>query len=540
METSSNPAAAVVPALITHHPALDETRTKVSLPVVLVTLLEDRAQVKREATVSLQAGRNRLALWGLAPVVQDVSLRVDVQGPAKLVDARVRRAMRVGHAEKPEAAAALEKRLEELERQHHEAAESRERAASRAAIVDDMMHKAMEEVPEDAGWGLGHPATWEETFESLSRKSRALLSDERAQRATMERLVEEGQHIVNQRQLLDRPDHRMECVAEIDLDASAAGDVKLALEYVVPNALWRPFHTAELLDGKCLRFSTQAAVWQNTGEDWTQAQLMFSTARSSLGHEPPKLADDKLQAKKREQRVVVEAREVAVQTAGLGRSGGGGGPPPAGVQLPGVDDGGDVQNLRAQHTVTVPSDGRPNFVPITTFESEATTSLVVMPELDHKAFFKSVQPHAGKVPLLAGPVELMRASGFVGTTKTLYVAPGERFAIGFGPDADVRVQRTVDTTEEVDSVDQWRRKTHAVSIFLSNLGAEDKTLEVSERIPVSEIEHVEVTLVADKTSGAPEISEHGIVTWKMTLPASSRMRLSLTFVVAFAPGVQGM
>ncbi|MBI1948697.1 MAG: mucoidy inhibitor MuiA family protein [Deltaproteobacteria bacterium] len=525
-------------ALITHHPALDETRVKVALPVIKVTLLEDRAQVRREAAVALQAGRNRLALWGLAPVAQDVSLRVDVQGGAKVVDARVRRAMRVGHAEKPEAAAALEQQLLALERQHRDAAEQRQRAATRAAVVDDMMHKAMAEVPEDAGWGLGHPKTWEDTFESLSSTSRALLADERVQRATMERLAEEAAHVVTKRSLIDRPDHRLECVAEIDLDAAAAGTVTLGLEYVVPNALWRPFHTAQLM-ARALRFTCQAAVWQNTGEDWTDAQLVFSTARSSLGHEPPKLTDDKLQAKKREQRVVVEAREVAVQNAGLGR-GGGGGPPPGGVQLPGVDDGGDVQNLRALHPVTVPSDGRPSFVPIFTFESEATSSLVSMPELDGKALFKSVQTHTGKHPVLAGPVELLRTSGFVGTTRTLYVAPGERFALGFGPDSDVRVQRTVDTTEEVDEVDKWRRKTHAVSIFLSNLGAEDKTLEVSERIPVSEIEHVEVTLVADKTSGAPELNEHGIVTWKMTLPGASRMRLSLTYVMAFAPGVQGM
>lgn len=528
------------PALITHHPALDETRSKIALPIVAVTLLEDRAQVRREGAVTLQAGRNRLVLWGLAPVVQDVSLRVDVQGGAKLVDARVRRAMRIGHAEKPEAAAALERQLEELERQHQEAQENRERAAMRAAVVDDMMHKALDEVPEDAGWGLGHPATWQETFESLSKKSRALLSDERSERASLERLAEEANHLVTKRQLIDRPDQRLECVVEVDLDAPVGGSVLLGLEYVVPNALWRPFHTAVLMEGKRLRFISQAAVWQNTGEDWTDAQLVFSTARSSLGHEPPKLSDDKLQAKKREQRVVVEAREVAVQTAGLGRGGAGATPPASGVQLPGVDDGGDVQNLRAQHKVSVPSDGRPTFVPIFSFESEASTSLVLMPELDSKAFFKSVQAHTGKHPLLAGPIELMRASGFVGTTKTLFVAPGERFAVGFGPDSDVRVQRAVDVTEETDAVDQWRRKTHSVSIFLSNLGGEDKNLEVSERIPVSEIEHVEVTLVADKTSGAPEVNEHGIVTWKMTLPGSSRLRLSLTYVVAFAPGVQGM
>ncbi len=527
------------PALITFHPSLDESRARIALPITKVTLLEDRAQVRREGPITVQAGRNRLALWGLAPVVQDVSVRVEVQGGAKMVDARVRRAMRVGQAERPEAAAALERQLLELERQHRDAAEERMRASQRAAVVIDMMHKAMAEVPEDAGWGLGHPSTWAETFESLSAKARALFADERAQRAAMERVAEQVGHVATKRELLDRPDHRFECVAEIDLDAPAAGSAALVLEYVVPNALWRPFHVAQLVGG-ALRFTCQAAVWQNTGEDWRDAQLVFSTARSSLGHEPPKLTDDRLQAKKREQRVVVEAREVAVQHAGLGRGGGGGAPPASGVQLPGVDDGGDVQNLKALHPVTVPSDGRPCFVPVFTFEAEASTSLVVMPELDGKALFKSVQTHTGKHPVLAGPVELVRASGFVGTTRTLYVAPGERFALGFGPDADVRVQRTTDVTEEVDEVDKWRRKTHAVSIFLSNLGADDKLLEVTERMPVSEIEHVEVTLMADKTSGAPEVNEHGMVTWKMTLPASSRMRLSLTYVVAFAPGVQGL
>lgn len=529
------------PALLTFHPALDETRAKIALPVTKVTLLEDRAQVRREGAVTLQAGRNRLALWGLAPVVQDVSVRVEVQGGAKVVDARVRRAMRVGAAEQPEVVAALERQLLELERRHREAAEERARATQRAAVVMDMMHKAMAEVPEDAGWGLGHPKTWQETFESLSSKARALYGDERAQRAAMERIAEEVGHVVTKRELVDRPDHRFQCLAEIDLDATADGGVTLVLEYVVPNALWRPFHTAQLVGGK-LRFTCQAAVWQNTGEDWTDAQLVFSTARSSLGHEPPKLSDDRLQAKKREQRVVVEAREVAVQHAGLGRGAGAGGgaAPAAGVQLPGVDDGGDVQNLKALHAVTVPSDGRPTIVPIFTFEGEAATSLVAMPELDGKAIFKSVQTHTGKHPVLAGPVELVRTSGFIGTTRTLYVAPGERFALGFGPDPDVRLQRTVDVTEEIDEVDKWRRKTHAVSIFLSNLGAEDKELEVTERMPVSEVEHVEVTLMSDKTSGAPEINEHGMVTWKMTLPASSRMRLSLTFVVAFAPGVQGL
>src|SRR6478752_5942062 len=92
------------PALITHHPAVDETRARIELPVAKVTLLEDRAQVRRAGKVNVATGHNRLALYGVSPVVQDVSLRVEIVGPAKMLDARVRRAIRVGHKEKPEAA----------------------------------------------------------------------------------------------------------------------------------------------------------------------------------------------------------------------------------------------------------------------------------------------------------------------------------------------------------------------------------------------------------------------------------------------------
>lgn len=555
MTTTTLPVAAETPALITHHPSLDETRTRVAMPVVKVTVLEDRAQVRRQGVVALVAGHNRLVVWGVAPVVQDVSLRVELVTQTtpvgRVLDARVRRAMRVGHKEKPEAAASLEKRVEELVRQYTDELDEKQRSDERAVVVLDMMQKAMNEVPEDAAWSLGHPQTWRETWEALSGKVRALRGEGRTHTEAMQKISEEVRRLGRQRALMDRPDMNVECVVEIDVDATGAQPGAIvAIEYTVPNALWRPFHTAELKAtrerGAGLRFSSQAAVWQNTGEDWLDCDVYFSTARSSLGHEPPKLLDDKLNAKKKDQRVIVEAREVAVAHAGLGRGGGGGGGgPPAGVQLPGVDDGGDIQTLKSQGKVTVPSDGRPSFIPVFDFESDATPSLVVMAEIatvenGGGAFFKSVQQHTGAKPILAGPVELVRSSGFVGTTSTLFVAPGEKFALGFGPDHDLRVQRTVEVDEEVDEVDKWKRRTVQVSIFLSNLSAEEKALEISERMPVSEIEHVKVTLVADKTSGAPEINEHGILAWKMALPASGRLRLQLVYVIATAPGVQGI
>jgi uncharacterized protein (TIGR02231 family) len=541
--TTSTPPAA--PALVTFHPAVDESRQQVTLPITKVTVLEDRAQVERRGRIDVVVGANRLALWNVAPVLQDVSLRVEAKvtphgsASVRVEDARVRRAVRIGHKEKPEAAAALERRLEELTREHGALVDDAERIAQRASVVGAMMHKAVDELPTDASWSLGDPATWKSTFAALSTKTRTLLGEGQAVRRRIEETVAAAAFVGNQRALFDRPDAKLLAIIEIDARASTDGPVDFVVEYTVPNALWRPTHEAALVDNK-LTMTSRAALWQNTGEDWTDVELCFSTARSSLGHEPPKLSDDRIATQKKDNRVVVAAREVAVQNTGLGRGGGGGAPRSTGVDLPGVDDGGDIQNLKSLHRVSVPSDGRPCFIPVGTSSSAAATTLVVMGEVEKTAFLKATATHAGTRPLLAGPVDLVRSSGFVGTTRTLFVAPGENFALGFGPDDDVRVQRSVDVKEVVDPVDQWRRKTTTVQLYLSNLGPEDKQLELVERIPVSEIEHVRVTLVADKTSGAPVVDDDGLVRWTQTLAGRGRLRLALVYVVAFAPGVTGL
>jgi uncharacterized protein (TIGR02231 family) len=540
--------AAPVPSpspLLTHHPAVDETRQRVTLPITKVTLLEDRAQVERRGRVSLAAGTHRLALWDVSPVLQDVSLRVEAKGAGTQVnDARLRRAMRVHHAEKPEAAAALEQRLTELETEHAAVVDDIARVTQRARVIGAMMQKATSELPVDAAWSLGDPASWTTTFESLSTKRHQLLAEGQKARRKKIEVTEAARFVQRERMRLDRPDSHLFALVEIDATAAQTGEVEFIVEYTVPNALWRPTHEAMLRDGK-LTVTCRAALWQNTGEDWVDVDLRFSTARSSLGHEPPRLADDRLLVQKKDQRVVVAARSVAVQKAGLGRTKAGPGAasghdPEVGIDLPGVDDGGDIQTLKSIRRVTVLSDGRPTLVVVGSSVSDAETSHVVMAELDNAAFVKATANHVGAQPLLAGPVELVRDSGFVGTTTTLFVAPGERFALGFGIDDEVRVQRRAEAKEVIDPIDQWRRQTHMVTLFLSNLGTTDKRVEIVERIPVSEIEHVRIKLLADKTSGVPDVDDDGFVRWQQVVPARGRLRLTLVYVVEVAPGVAGL
>ncbi len=522
-----------------YEPPLPTGTTPLDAPVRGVTLLEDRAQVTRRGSVRVAAGQNRLVVQGVAPVLQDVSLRAEVlTGKARVADVRLRRALRIRTADKPEVARELEERLRALQREREQVLQDQALARARFERISQMLGLGAYELPEDAGWGMGTASQWQDSFDSLFRKARQLRESALQATFTAERLAEEISAVLRQRQALSRVDHQLVSWLEADVLAEAAGEVEVRIDYVVPNALWRPLHTARLVEGRRVRFASSAAVWQDTGEDWKDVDLQFSTARSSLGIEPPVLQQDLLNAKKKSETVVVQARQVQVQKAGLGSAPGGPAATPSTVDLPGVDDGGETRNLKAAGKSSIPADGRPNVIPLFTFEDEAQAELVSFPELEPKAFLRAVTRNTSTSPVLAGPVELLQENGFVGWTQTLFVAPQEKFELSFGPDDAIRVQREERKQSEVNMVSKWTELTTHRVLYLSNLSGEARTVSVTERLPVSEIEHVKIELDREKTSGTPVLDANGFCTWKVEVPANGHTRVHLWFKASMAPGVQ--
>ena len=136
-----------------------------------------------------------------------------------------------------------------------------------------------------------------------------------------------------------------------------------------------------------------------------------------------------------------------------------------------------MQTWRAPERATVPSDGRPYRVRLGSFRGDAELELVAFPELSPSVLLKSAQDNRGTGPLLAGPVDLVRSSGLCGRTSIRYVAPGERFELGWGPDADLRVSREVEALDEKSRMlSSWAVRRTLVRVKLSNLGGEPRKL----------------------------------------------------------------
>ncbi|HEX4419403.1 MAG TPA: DUF4139 domain-containing protein [Kofleriaceae bacterium] len=538
-------------------------------PITSVTVLEDRASVTRRGTVQLAAGQHRVVVEGVAPVLVDKTLTAVAAG-GRVLDVRCERYLApwvdpdlgsdLGSdpssdpssdpgARAADAIAALhaERTRLDTERDIHLARIATARAelaalaeVATAALRDLAIAAGRATAAADADRQLAElDAADVEARVRLVNAELAARDLEQAQGRLAARIARAEAETGTQAARL---------VIDLQVDAPAA--VALTIGYIVPGAAWRPYHRAVLTRGAAgqpasVAWQTTACVWQATGEDWTSVALVFSLERPSLGVEPPALTDDELAARRRPDTVTVEARDQDHQTTGLGTAG------PA--QVPGIDDGGLGITLAAARA-TVIADGAPHRVPVGEFTARAELDLIAIPLRSPAVHLRARLVNAGSVPLLAGPVDLVMASGYVGRTEIGFIAPGEQLAVGFGPQADVRVHRS-EARERDDAglLGGWNVTTVRVAVRLSNLGAQPRAVTVIERIPISEVEQVEVQaaapdgylLGADDSPGgeaitqvtARAIDDRGLVAWSVELPPLGRRAVTLEYRVKAQRGV---
>lgn len=550
--------------------AADETQAgdeaqaiSAELPVVEVTLLEDRALVLRRGLVEIPPGRSRLRVDKVAPVLVDKTLNAALSLPAgegpevdaldedlRVRSVKIRRRRITREADRPADAAELRARLRE-----HEA--GLDRLRRQIARVEDergelrrLVERTLVEISEDVGWDRRQRERWTQQLDELEARLTELGAERRRLDQQLERHQREGGDLRSLITATGKLDSFAAASLELELlnPGSTSRRVELRVDYLVPGAMWRPWHTARLIEADTedsearVHFRCAGAVWQATGEDWSEVDLIFSTERPSLGVTPPRLATDWLRPRKRSSTVEVETREQKIHTAGLG----------AGQdeqeeltrgevddELPGIDDGGEALELRGAVKATIPGDGRPYRVPIFEFESPAETALICAPERVAAVMLRSRQDNRGAHPLLAGPVDLVRNSGLVGRSSILFIAPGERFELGWGPDSNLRVHRSVVMLDhDRKLMSSWTRKPRRVELRLSNLSAKPCALELRERVAVSEIEKVEVEIGEVSRGATPD--DDGFVTWELELPGFGHEQIDLNWTLVVHDDVVGL
>ncbi len=511
--------------------------TVIALPVTKVTCMEDRAQVERKGALELKPGVQVLKVYDVAAVAVERSLKLELSG-ARLIDAKLVRRWR----EQPKGglaadASELKKKVHGLERELEACVDDLARFAVRRDLIEKARAEVYREIQESVGAGKADAAAWGPKLTSLSTQM-AELEDGRRTRALNQvwlrhRLTEATQALAASEQKTSA----LKCALELTVDAPG-GKAQLRASYLVPCAVWRPAYRATL-QGESVKLEAEAIVWQRTGEDWSGIELWCSTARPTLGTKPPALTSDRLslRPKRAEEKKVVDVavREEVIQTVGEGGAA-------ASPQMPGLDDGGEARLLKAPALATVPSDGQAHRVPLSAFDAKARLERLCTPELTPLVSLVARFPNAGASVLLAGPVDLLRASGFVGRTQLKFAGQNETIALSFGSEDGLRVVRSVDEKRDEARLTGRRTTTKTVKLFVSNASGEPAKVVLEERVPVSEVKEVEVqVLTKDCTPGWPSApTKDGLARVELDLAANSQQEAKFVWELQAASKVAGL
>ncbi|MFF8974281.1 DUF4139 domain-containing protein [Streptomyces sp. NPDC014995] len=513
----------------------------IALPVTAVTCLEDRALVERAVVLDLEAGIQRLRLGPVSALAVDRSLHAELTAdrPATVLDVRIVRTWTPrGPLPSTDDGSALRHRVHTLEEERLALEQRRDRLRARLDLLGRLAADLLRDIREGAGSGEAEGPRW---GRELDRVDGERDSYGEQLRTVEVRLAAVAAELGEARRAMDLAEQEpAELVGHIELtvEAAVAGPVGVRLSHLVPCALWRPAYRA-LLDGDSLTLETDAMVWQRTGEDWSDVRLTLSTARSAQATDPPRLGEDRLTLTDRsaaERRTVdVELREEGIGTLG---------PAPV-LGLPGVDDGGETRVLHASAPVSVPADGRAHRVPLSVCTTAASSEYACSPELSplvtQVVRFSNPSGHA----LLAGPVDLVRGSGFSGRGTLDFTAPGAPVELAFGSCDDFRVVRQAEEARDSVGMTQRTVVTRTVRLHLSRFSAPgehgERVVVLRERIPVSEVSAVDVRLRDDACSPAPDkVDAEGIAHWEVALPPGGRRTVTLVYELSASAKVVGL
>ncbi|WP_329126411.1 mucoidy inhibitor MuiA family protein [Streptomyces sp. NBC_01465] len=515
--------------------------TPTPLPVTAVTCLEDRAHVERTTTVEVAAGVQRLLLGPVSALAVDRSLHAELTGApdAAVVDVRLVRAWTPRSPQPPtDEDSRLRRHAHALEEERRPLEQRRDRLRTRLDVLGKLSADLLRDIGEGAGSGETEAERWERELDRVDAEIDTHDDELRSTEAQSARLAAELKQTWQALDLAEEEPPALTAHIELTVRARSAGTAHLRLSHLTPCAAWRPAYRAALGDGE-LTLQTDAVVWQRTGEDWTDVRLTLSTARSAHATAPPRLVADRLTLRDRstaERRTVdVELREEDITDLG---------PTPV-AGLPGVDDGGEARVLHASAPVSVPSDGRAHRTPLTSAVSAARSEYACAPELSplvtEVVRFANTSGHA----LLAGPVDLVRGSGFTGRGTLAFTAQGAPAELAFGSSDTFRVIRETDESRDTTGLTHRTVVTRTVRLHLSRFSAPDETGErvvgLRERIPVSEVSEVEVRLRKEACSPAPDsLDAEGIARWNVALPPGGRRTVTLVYELSSSGKVTGV
>ena len=529
----------------------------VSSTISAVTVYTDRAVVTRWATVDLPGGVAELVFADLPEALNDQSLQVSGRGTATatILDVSAKRTYVdfTPNARVKE----LEDQLRGLAKQLRGLSDRTAVLKTQSAMLDQM--KAALFAPPAKDVPRPDLAQFTNSLNYLSEQHAKIIAETASldeQRDELQNKTNTAQQQLNELRGAGGKGYK---TVTVRVSAAQAGNLEVALSYMVPGASWVPNYDARVLSTEhAVALGYFGLVRQSTGEDWKDVTLTLSTARPALGGAAPTLYTWQLDVfnpialREQEERArrdemkkykamrenapaVIAAGAVNMQTLTSE-------PPPelrdAGMAVATIESGATSASFKIGAPASVPSDNSPQRVPITAAKLAADPEYLTVPKRQAIAYLTSKVVNSSEFPLLAGAMNVFLDGTFVATSNLRTVMSGEKFDLALGADEGISVKhkRVNKFTEDTGLTNSGKRITYEYLITIQNNKKSAERVIVADQMPVSRNEKIVVKQLSPDAKDVKPTDE-GTLKWTVELKPGEKRELTVKFAVEFDNGV---
>ncbi|MBL7943225.1 MAG: mucoidy inhibitor MuiA family protein [Flavobacteriales bacterium] len=528
-------AAVAIIVLSSLNVLAQETKT-VSSKITDVTVFLQGAQITQVANVSLKAGQNELVFNNLTASLDPNSVAVDGNPGFTILSVQHRINYLATQQTTPEIEAVMDS-LDEAQMKLKEQlalrsvySEEKQLLVSNRSIKGDDAVLLPEDLADMADF-------YRSRLKELEYKMLEIFEKEKE-------LNEEIQRLQNALNNLNARKGQNPSEIVVMLDVVKAATVPVAVSYTTYNAGWFPVYDLRSEEiNSPIDLIYKAKIYQSTGADWDNVNLVVSTGNPSAGGQAPALTpwylyiyDPKpITYDRKEKYGEADKERPAVPQAGVVME--------DSYQWNVTDDmtmanytqveaSGVTVEFKIGIPFDVPSDNQQYDVELQRSSVKANYEYIVIPKLDNDAFLRAQLTDWAQYNLLPGESNIYFKGTYVGKGYIDPAMANDTLDLSLGRDKSLIVKREMlKDFSKTASFGGKNQVTKAYEISVTNNKKVAVPVTIEDQIPISQNADIEVEY--EELSGGQLDAANGTVTWKQTLQAGETLKKQIRFNVKF-------
>ena len=497
-----------------------------------VTVYPDRAQIDREASLTISAGKSLLKFSGLSPYIDMQSVQVKGFGNFVILSVNHQNNYLQNLEDTPEVKALkgeIESLKQKVEDENASVAVLKEKA--------DFLRANQSILVKSTSFSI-------DQFKSVIDLYTNNMDQISISRIKKQRLIKDYETRIAalQQQLSDKLNRQHLPAGEILVTVQAERQVqgKLDLSYVVSNAGWYPSYDIRVEDiNNPVSIVYKANVFQNSGIEWKEAKLSFSNASPWLSGNVPVLSpwfiDFYTQpaimirgvtsfSKKSE----VPATAAADNYMNKVRENA----PEAARPVVNKRIGETTVIFDVSEPYTVEADGKIRTVEIQSFKTQALYKYVSVPKMAPIAYLTANITDWSQLNLQNGEATLYFENSFVGKSSLNVNEINDTLAVSLGPDNSIVVKREKrkDFTSR-KTIGSNKTETFSYILSVRNNKTNMISITMKDQLPVSSNSAIVVEPV--ELSGGKLDSHTGIVSWELSVKPGETKDIEFGYSVKY-------